>query len=209
MFNELLLRLTPTSLEGKYLVKMMTEEFRHQYMFAKLIDKLEVEPEPFSKLDKLIIFFFVKAFSPGLKYIVILAIEQATNLYGEHFRKNKNVFSIIRKACELHHIEEGRHIAFQKIFLEKHINNCGFLKRTMLGIFYVFTLGFMRSQYVKKAFYVNVGIANPDRFYKEASKNYKILYDKYCLKDSEAYLKSTGLMNFITKTFWNLVLKYN
>ena len=207
MFNEMLLSVTAMSPQGKYMVTMLIEEFRHQYMFTKAVEKIGVTPEPFSRLHRFLSFVFVKTFSAGSKYLVVLAIEQVSDVYAKHYRKSQNVFSVFKKVCELHHIEEARHMAFQKICLEKYISNAGFFRRTKLGIYYVLTIWFMRSQYIKKAFFINIGVNDPIFYYKAAVKNYRKIFGEHCLKGTIEYAKSNGLVNFITRPFWNLILK--
>jgi len=209
MFNEMLLSVTATSPEGKYMVKMLIEEFRHQYMFTKAIEKIGVQPQPFSRLHRFLSFIFVKTFTTGSKYLVVLAIEQVADIYAKHYIKNKSVYSVFRKISELHHIEESRHMSFQKLCLEKHITNAGFFKRTKLGVYYIVTIWFMRSQYIKKAFFIDAEVADPNRAFKIAVTNYRKLFGVHCLNTPIEYAKSIGLVNFITKPLWNLILKAN
>jgi len=206
-FNQLLIKVTPTSSEGKYLVSMLIEEFRHQYMFAKVIDKLDVKTQPFSPVHRLLSTLAIKLMGPGSKYVMILAVEQVTDVYAKHLRKDPAVYSILRKTSELHHIEEGRHMAYQKICLEKYISKAGFVKRSMLGILYVFTIWFMRSQYIKGAFFRELGLQEPKKYHRAAVTNYRKIFGEYCLSETIDYAKSIHAINFITKPFWNLILK--
>jgi len=208
-FNQMLLKVTPTSVEGKYLVSMLIEEFRHQYMFAKVIDKLGVKPEPFSRFHRILSSVSLKVLGPDLNYVMILAVEQVTDIYAKHLRKDPSVYSVLRKTSELHHIEEGRHITYQKICLEKFVQQASFLKRTMMGFTYVLTIWFMRSQYLKKAFFIQLELKEPKKYYDAAIKNYKTLFGIYCLSETIEYAKSIRVINFITKPFWNLILKAN
>lgn len=207
MFNEFLMRATPTTAEGKYIVNMMIEEYRHQFMFAKLIDILGVTPLRFSPVHRFMSFVFVKTFRPSSKYVVVLAIEQVTDMYGKHFKRDPDVYSVFKKAVELHHIEEGRHMAFQRICLEKHITKANYLRRSTLGFYFLLTIWFMRSSYVRKEFFTDIGVDKPRKYYREALRNYKKLYGEYCLKDAVEYAKEAGLMNVITRPLWRIILK--
>jgi hypothetical protein len=208
-FNELLIKVSPTSVEGKYLVTMLIEEFRHQYMFAKMIDKLEVKTQPFSPIHRLLVSLAIKVLGPRSKYMMILAVEQVTDVYAKHLRKDPNVYSLLRKTSELHHIEEGRHITYQKLCLEKLITKAGYIRRSLLGILYVFTIWFMRSQYVKKSFFSDLGLKDERSVYRAAVKNYRNIFGRYCLSDPLEYAKTIQTLNFITRPFWNIILKAN
>ncbi len=206
-FTEQLLKLTATSAHGKYVVQMMIEELRHQYMFCKAIEKLDVTPKPFSWLHIFISNIFLKWVRPRSKYIVVLAVEQVTDVYAKHFRKDPAVYSVVKKVSELHHIEEGRHMAYQKICLESYITRVGFVYKTWLGLLYILTIWFLRSQYIKKEFFSDIGLAEPKKYYKAAVKDYRKIFGQFCLKETIEYANSIGIINFITKPLWKLVLK--
>lgn len=208
-FNKMLMKVTPTSSEGKYLVSMLIEEFRHQYMFAKTIEKLGVKTQPFSPFHRFLSSYSLKVLGAASTYVMILAVEQVTDIYAKHLRKDPTVYSILRKTSELHHIEEGRHMAYQKMCLEKYIEQAGFLKKTFFGFTYIFTIWFMRSQYIKKSFFKDLGLPDYKKYYKAAVKNYRDIFGIYCLNETIDYAKSIGVINFITRPFWNLILKAN
>jgi hypothetical protein len=208
-FNKRLMKVTPTSSEGKYLVNMLIEEFRHQYMFAKAIEKLDVKTQPFSLFHRILSTWSLKILGTASTYVMILAVEQVTDIYAKHLRQDQKVYSVLRKTSELHHIEEGRHIAYQKICLEKYIEQASYLKKSFFGFTYIFTIWFMRSQYIKKSFFKDLGLAEYPKYYKVAVENYRIIFGKYCLNETLDYAKSIGVVNFITKPFWKLILKAN
>src|SRR5687768_6208635 len=51
-FNQRILKLPPDSIEYRYLIKELIEEFRHQDMFSKIVMKLGVSPAPPSWIHK-------------------------------------------------------------------------------------------------------------------------------------------------------------
>jgi hypothetical protein len=206
-FTEMLIKVSPTSQEGKYLVRMLIEEFRHQYMFARVIDKIGVNPKPFSALHRMLATIATRTLGERYKYVMILAVEQVSDIYARHLRREQDVYIVLRKSSELHHIEEGRHMAYQKLCLKEYIEEAGRIQKTIIGIVYALTIWFMRSQYVRKSFFTEAGISTPHKYYKTAVKNYRRIFGKHCLQEAIAYTRSIGALNAVSRPVWNLLLK--
>jgi hypothetical protein len=206
-FNELLVKAEPTSAEGKYLVNMITEELRHQYMFTRMIEQMGVKAQPVPYAHRVLSNLYSRVLGKRTKLLLVLAIEQVADVYAKHFRQSPAVYSVIRKVSELHHIEEGRHMTYQKICLDRFIHNAGFVRRTWFGAMYIFTIWFMRSQYIRKAFFEEVGVSDPKRYYKVAVRNYRKIFAAHCLGECLDYSKSLGHVNFITRPLWRIILK--
>jgi hypothetical protein len=186
---------------------MSIEEYRHQKMFIKIIENLGVTPKEFSKIHYWMAKLSIKTFSTKSKYLAILAIEQISDMYGRHIRKDPETSPVIKKACELHGIEEGRHMTFQKICLEHFITNNTVIGKSILGIYMAIAIWYMRSQYIHLRFFEEIGVPNPKQYHKIAVKNYRKLFGEHCIQDSYQYANSIGIMNPVTRFFWKIILK--
>lgn len=207
VFNEMLLEHTPNSEMGKYLINMSIEEYRHQKMFVKIIENIGVPIQKYSKAHYWTAKFYIKTFSTPTKYLAILAIEQVSDMYGRHLRKDPGSSVLIKKACELHSIEEGRHMSFQKICLEQFITDKNIFRKTILSVYMALTIWYMRTQYIQLCFFQNICVPNPKLHYQTAVKNYQKIFGKYCLEDSIQYANSIGIMNPVSRFFWRVILK--
>jgi len=207
VFNEMLFEHMPNSEIGKYLVNMSIEEYRHQKMFTRIVDNIGVGSRRYSKFHYWTAKFYTKAFSTQTKFVAILAIEQVSDMYGRHLRRDSKVSEILHKACELHSIEEGRHMAFQKICIDQFITKKSIATRSILSVYMALTIWFMRTQYIKLCFFEEVGLPNPKLYHRIAQKNYRRLFGEYCVADSMQYANSIGLMNGFTRFFWKIILK--
>ncbi len=205
-FNSHLLKLSPTSLEYRYLIKETIEEFRHQDMFAKMIRKLDVEPARPSWTHKVLSSMHVRIFPPSILFMSVLAIELVTDVYGKKIRQDDTVFEPLRKVSELHHIEEGRHIHYTKLWLKHYTENAGFVKRTFYGFIVMANILFMRTMYVRKRTFQKIGAKEVALYTRCARENLKKKFGENCLNSAIALVDSFDGFNFITKPLWRTFL---
>ena len=104
----------------------------------------------------------------------VLSIELIADIYAKHIRRDTAVFSVMRKCSELHQIEESRHILYTEAWLEKFTRNAGFLKASYFSILVMLNIYFMRTLYVKKEFFVRLGVSDPEKFYQAAINNHNV-----------------------------------
>jgi hypothetical protein len=142
-------------------------------------------------------------------FMAMIAGELVSDAIGREVQKDKNVYSVFKKIAELHQIEEGRHIYFAKKYLEDFTANAGFIKRTIYSIIVVMHIHFMITMYVKKEIFKRVGVEHPQRLYKAARKNYRENFSKNCLGEAASFTKEFNGFNFISRLFWNRILKTN
>lgn len=206
-FNRHLLQLNPDSVEYRFLIREIIEEFRHQEMFGMAIRKLERKPIEPTRLHRFFGNSTVKWFPSSLVFMSVLSIELMADIYAKHIRKDEQVFSVMRKSSELHHIEEGRHIFYTEAWLKKFTENAGFVRASTYSIFVLFNVYFMRTLYVKKSFFERIGVSNPDKYYREAIKNYNTKFAEHALGATVDFVKSFNGFNWFTKPVWNWVLK--
>lgn len=206
-FNRHLLTLNPDSVEYRFLIRELIEEFRHQEMFGMAIRKLKGVPVLPTKLHKFFGKLTVKWLPPSLVFMSVLSVEFMADIYAKHIRKDEMVFSVIRKSAELHHIEEGRHIFYTEAWLKKFTQHAGFFKRSLYSIIVLLNIYFMKTLYVQKAFFKQIGVHNPAIYYKEAQKNYNTKFSTYALKSAVEFVQSFNGFNRLTKLLWKLVLK--
>lgn len=209
IFNRRLLQISPTSLEYRYLVKELIEEFRHQDMFSRAVKLLKAEPAMQPRWAKILASLHLKLMPMPTLFISVLAIEVVTDMYGKKIRRNEDVFLPLRKVSELHHIEEGRHIHYTKLWLKKYLKDIGFLKRTYYSFIVLGNIWFMRSLYVRKATFRELGVTNPTLYAKAARKQLKQKFATYCYDEAVPFVKSFKGFNFITRVAWKAVLNVN
>lgn len=206
-FNKYLLTLTDTtSSEYRFLLRELIEEFRHQAMFSKAVMKLNIQPIKPSWLHRVTANITVKYFPPDLTFMSVLAIEEIADTYGKLIRQDKDVYPVLRKVSELHHIEEGRHIHYTKMWLDRFTSKAGFIKKTIYSMIFLLNIYFMRTLYVKKEIFEAIGVDNPAHYQKVAYRHYKKKFASNCLDSSIAFVKEIGGFNFITRPIWRMVL---
>ena len=201
------LTLQPTTVEYKFLLWELIEEFRHQKMFAMAIEKMGGQP---IKPSWAHIFFgklTVKYLPSSWVFMSVLAVEMIADVYGKIIRRNNRVYSVLRKVSELHHIEEGRHIYYTKIWLKKFTDNAGWIKRSTFSIIVLLNVYFMRTQYVKEEIFKRIGVDNPKKYQKAAYRNYRYKYADQCLEEAIEFVEEFNGFNWFTKPLWKLVLK--
>lgn len=206
IFNKRLLKIPPDSVEYRYLVKELIEEFRHQDMFAKAIRLLNGKKIQLSWFHRFIGRFHSKYMPASLQFISVLAVELVTDIYGKMIRKSPEVYEPIRKVSELHHIEEGRHIHYTKLWLKHYTDKAGFLKRTAFSIVVLLNIWYMRSLYVTKENFEAIGITNTAKYAAAARKQLKQKFGKEYLDEIIEFVQEFNGFNFITKPLWKRIL---
>jgi len=206
-FNRRLLKIDMTDFEYKFLIRETIEEYRHQSMFSDTIERIDEKPFPPTKIHKLIAYLTVKIAPDSIMFLSVLAIELATDIYGNVLRKDKNIHPVIQKVSELHHIEEERHILYAKIWLKKYTENAGIIRRTIYTLIVILNLYFMRTMYVRSAIFKKIGYENPAAIYKKAKRNLGIKFGKLCLKEVTEYVNTFNGWNPFTRFVAKKVLK--
>lgn len=208
-FNRRLLKLETHDLEYQFLIRELIEEYRHQGMFCDTIKRIDEHPYTASRIHKWVASMTIKFAPDSIMFLSVLAIEQATDVYGDILRKDKNIHPVIRKVSLLHHIEEARHILYGKLWLKRYTENAGLIRRTIYGAVVIMNLYFMRTMYVRKEIFVEMGLKNPADFYKKAKKNLAIKFGKLCLSETKEYLCSFNGWNSFTRLLAKKLLKIN
>lgn len=206
-FNRHLLQLNPDSVEYRFLIRELIEEFRHQEMFGMAIRKLERRPLEPTRMHRLLAKITVKYFPPPLVFMSVLAVELMADIYAHHIRRDQEVFSVLRKCSELHHIEEGRHIYYTEAWLERFTKGAGFWRASLYSLVILLNIYFMRTLYVKKTFFEQLGVSDPAAYYKAALENYNNKFSEYALEASIKFVASFNGFNALTRPIWNKVLK--
>lgn len=206
IFNKRLLKIPPDSVEYRYLVKELIEEFRHQDMFAKAIRLLNGRKIKLSRFHRFIGRFHSTYMPASFQFISVLAVELVTDVYGKLIRKSPLVYEPIRKVSELHHIEEGRHIHYTKIWLKHYTDKAGFMKRTAFSIVVLLNIWYMRSLYVTKQNFEAIAVTDAALFAKTARKHLKQKFGAVYLNDIIEFVQEFNGFNFITKPLWRSIL---
>lgn len=206
-FNRHLLSLKPTSVEYRFLLREIIEECRHQEMFGMCIQKLGCIPEEPTRWHKLFANMMIRYFPDAFMFISVISVELMADLYAKHIRQDPKVYSVLRKSSELHHIEEGRHIYYTELWLERFTKNCGVIKSTLLSLIVMANIYFMKTLYVKESFFQKLRPDDSKRFYNAAKESYNLKFGKLCLDAVLEFVNSFNGFNQFTKFVWNRVLK--
>ena len=205
--NRYILELNTKSVEYRFLLRELIEEFRHQEMFAKAIDQVNGDVLLPTGMHKFLGLSTVKRLPSDVVFMSCLAVEMMADQYGDLIRKDPNSYSVLRKVAELHNIEEARHIVFTKMLLKQYSEKAGFFKRCIYSYVILLNLYFMRSLYVKKEIFERIGCTNSDTLYKKAFKNYKKKFGAHCLDDIKDFVKEINGFNWATRWAWRTFLK--
>ena len=201
-FNRHMLTLEPDSGEYRFLIRESIEEFRHQEMFAEAVRRLgrgAAKPSGQHRFWGNITARFLPA--PQV-FMSVLAVELMADIYAHHIRRDEGCYSVLRKCSELHHIEEGRHIFYTKLWLRRYTDGAGFITRTRFSLIILLNLYFMRTLYVRKSFFERIGAPDPAACYKAARSHFKAKFGAHCLDEAVAFVDGFGGFNFITRPLW-------
>ncbi|MEO6148942.1 MAG: diiron oxygenase [Mucilaginibacter sp.] len=201
-----ILNLQPADVEYRFLLRELIEEYRHQEMFAQAVQQLNGQPVPPSRMHSFIGKFTTKYLPADYLFMGSISIEMVTDTYGNYSRRDRQVYTVLRKVFELHNIEEGRHIHFTKGLLERYTAKAGYLKRTAYSFVILFNIYFLRTLYVKKEIFERIGIKNTDEVYKLAFTNYKEKFAANCLQNIVDFVQSWNGFNIATRWAWRRLL---
>ena len=203
------LTLQPDSVEYRFLLRELIEEFRHQEMFAMAIEKMEGQPIKPSRAHNFWGKLTVKYLPASWVFMSVLAVEMIADVYGKIIRKNKKVYKVLRKVSELHHIEEGRHIYYTKIWLKKFTEKAGWMKRSTFSIIILLNVYFMRTLYVKEEIFRRIGVDDPKKYQQAAYRNFRKKYAGQCLDEAIEFVREFNGFNWLTRPLWKLIIKAN
>lgn len=201
-----LLTLPLADVQHRFLLRELIEEFRHQEMFGQAITKLGGQPIRQSGLHKFFGELSNKYLPADYLFMGSVSVELVTDVYGNYARKSPDVYLVLRKMFDLHNIEEARHILFTKALLKEYAAKAGYIKRTLYSYVILFNILFVRTMYVKKEIFERIGLQNPDKVYKIASKNFKNKFAGTCLDDIIEFVDSWGGFNRATRWAWRWIL---
>lgn len=201
-FNRHLLTLSPESVEYRFLLRELIEEFRHQEMFGQVIAKVEGKPVLPGFWHRFWGESMVKHMPPDFVFMSVLSVELMTDVYGNHIRRDLSVSVILRKVSELHHIEEGRHIFYTKLWLERFTSKAGFVRRSWYSIVVLLNLVFMRTLYGNTEIFERVGVPNPQQYARAAAQNLKRKLGGQCLEEVISFVNGFKGFNWLTRPFW-------
>ena len=205
-FNRHLLTLSPESVEYRFLLRELIEEFRHQEMFGEVVTTLSGKPVPPGFWHRFWGKWAVKSMPADCVFISVLSVELMTDVYGKYIRRDKDVHLILRKVSELHNIEEGRHIFYTKLWLERFTAQAGFFRRSMYSLIVLTNLYFMVTLYVKPEIFERIGASNPKQYAKAAAQQLKEKLGKNCLDEAVEFVESFHGFNWLTRPIWRWVL---
>jgi len=206
-FNRHLLTLDTTSAEYRFLLRECIEEFQHQNMFADAVMKLNGKPILPSFQHRFWGKLTVKYLPADWVFMSVLAVELIADVYGKYMRRDKQVYSVLRKVSELHHIEEGRHIHYTQMWLQRYTDNAGFFRRSLYSILVLINIYFMRTLYVKKEIFERIGVSNAMHYQRVAYGHYRQKFAQYCLDEAIEFVNGFKGFNWVTRPLWRLVLQ--
>ncbi len=201
-----ILTLPLDDVEHRFLLRELIEEFRHQEMFGQAIRKLGGKPIQQSGLHKFFGLFSNKYLAADYLFMGSISIELVTDVYGNYARRSPNIYPVLKKMFDLHNIEEARHIIFTKSLLKTYTDKAGYIKRTLYSYVILFNILFVRTMYVKKEIYERIGLENPEKVFKLASKNFKQKFSEKCLADTMKFVNEWKGFNLLTRWAWRWLL---
>lgn len=204
-----MLTLPSDSVEHRFLLRELIEEFRHQEMFGRAISQIDGKPISQSWLHRFIGKFSNKYLPADYLFMGSVSVELVTDIYGNYTRKNSKVYPVLRKMFDLHNIEEARHILFTKALLKGYSSKAGYIKRTLYSYVILLNIYFVRTMYVKQEIFERIGLANPEKVFKIASKNFKQKFAEKCLDDIIEFVDSWNGLNRSTRWAWRVALGAN
>jgi hypothetical protein len=206
-FTKHLITLDPTSVEYRFLVRELIEEFRHQEMFSLAIRKLQRKPLMPNWTHRKLAALSLRFLPADIMFMSVLGIELMTDVYGKKLREEKDVYPILQKVSELHNIEEGRHIHYTKLWLKRYTDKAGVVRRSIYSIVICLNIYFMQTLYVPKDLFETVAVMKPRKFYRAARKNLREKFSVNCLGDAIEFVDSFNGFNAFTRFIWRKVLK--
>ena len=206
-FSRYNLTLQPDSVEYRFLIRELIEEFRHQEMFAMAIEKMNGKPIKPSRMHNFWGKLTVNYLPPSWVFMSVLAVEMIADVYGKIIRKNDRVYKVLRKVSELHHIEEGRHIYYTKIWLKRFTEKAGWIKRSTYSVIILLNIYFMRTLYVKQEIFERIGVDDPKKYQRAAYRHFRYKYADQCLKESIEFVHEFKGFNWFTRPLWKIVLR--
>lgn len=206
-FNRHLLTLSPESVEYRFLLRELIEEFRHQEMFGQLVTTLNGKPVEPGFWHRFWGKYAVNHLPADCVFISVLAVELMTDIYGKHIRRDDKVALVLRKVSELHHIEEGRHIFYTKLWLERFTANAGFFRRSWYSLTVLLNIYFMCTLYVKSEIFNRIGVQDPEVYAREATRHLKRKLGAHCLDEAVEFVQSFQGFNWFTRPLWRWIMK--
>lgn len=194
------------SAEYRYLLIEAYEECRHQQMFSMAIQKLEVKPLPPTSIHRLAAWFSTRFLPSDIMFMSVLAIELVTDVYGTALRQQTNIYPVLAKISQLHNIEEGRHIHFTELLLKRYTEKAGLIKRSIYSIVVCLNIYFMRTMYVRKEIFRNIGL-DPKVYYEPAYQGLRQKFSDHCLKRAIEFVDEWNGFNWFTRGIWKKLLK--
>lgn len=194
-----------TSPEYRYLLIEAYEECRHQQMFSMVVEKLQVKPLPPRLIHRMAASFATKFLPADMMFMSVLAIELVTDVYGTAMRQGKDVYPVLAKISQLHNIEEGRHIHFTEMLLERYTKKAGLIRRSIYSIVICLNIYFMRTMYVRKEIFKKIGV-DSGKYYPAAYKGLREKFGQECLGRALEFTNSFKGLNWFTKLFWRKLL---
>jgi hypothetical protein len=205
--NRYIISLMPDSIEYRFIVRELIEEFRHQDMFAQAIKRIGGSPVKPTAMHRMVGLFTARFMPADAVFLSGLSVEIMADTYGNYMRRDPEVYQVLRKVAELHNIEETRHIIFAKDFLNRYILKAGFIRRSIYSLIVLLNIYFMRTLYVKKEIFERIGVENPEMVFGEAFKNYKKNFASECLGDIIKVVQEWNGFNWSTRWAWRWLLK--
>jgi len=95
--SKYILTLQPDSLEYRFLLRELIEEYRHQEMFSQAIQKLNGQPIKPSRFQRFIGLFTAKYLPVDFLFMGGLSVELVTDTYGDNTRRTPGLVHCFKK----------------------------------------------------------------------------------------------------------------
>ncbi len=207
--NRYILNRDPRDLERQFLIRELIEEYRHQEMFARVIEKLNGEPVRVNWGQKLIGGFTAKFMPDSVLFLSCIAIEMMADQYGELIRQNEGSYPVLQKVSQLHNIEEARHILFTQAVLKRYTTGAGFFRASIYSLLILINMRFFQNIYVRPEIYERIGLPNAKALSSQAFGHYQEKFALECLSSVKELVNGFHGFNALTRPIWRRVMKIN
>lgn len=85
-----------------------------------------------------------------------IIVELISDDFGKMCYENTQVNKLVQDISRYHHIEESRHIAFAREYIDHRLQHLNFFERTFGGIIAAMDIYFMNAGYIRKEFYQQI-----------------------------------------------------
>lgn len=157
-FMDYLYNRDPHDPNFRYMLHEAADECRHSIMFGELIRRSGAPFYPVRWWARLSGQFFKEFGSRAAMFIAILAAEEILDFFNRRAANSPQVHPTVRRVCEIHLIEEARHISYAGSYLEEKFPRLSPARRWLVSVDASLSTSVIVSQLVSPDVYSTLGL---------------------------------------------------